>query len=173
MNSLLYIPLGIVGASFMVIYSPSPVYSAFWLVITLVNAAIMFILLGLDYIGLLFIIVYVGAIAILFLFVIMLIQQPKRADYHDHSHFFPAGILILFLFSSLTQTPPYISGPVKGMTNIGVIGDHLYTTYYDLVLVSSFVLLVAMIGAILLAKQPDLPLVNRWGAASHISRAQI
>lgn len=160
MNSLFMIfSLGIVGASFMVISTPNPVYSVFWLVIAFVNAAVMFISLGLDYIGLIFIIVYVGAIAILFLFVIMLIQQPNKVDSQDHSHFLPIGISVIFLFYSLlTNSPKSISNPVIGSrTNIGAIGSHLYTTYYELVLVASLVLLVAMVGAILLAKQPNTP----------------
>nr|AZQ07771.1 NADH dehydrogenase subunit 6 [Callogorgia cf. gracilis EE-2018] len=163
MNSLFMIfSLGIVGASLMVISTPNPVYSVFWLVIAFVNAAVMFISLGLDYIGLIFIIVYVGAIAILFLFVIMLIQQPNKVDSQDHSHFLPVGLSVIFLFYSLlTNSPKYISSthsPVVGFrTNIGAIGSHLYTTYYELVLVASLVLLVAMVGAILLAKQPNTP----------------
>nr|UKP87132.1 NADH dehydrogenase subunit 6 [Acanella sp. ANT177] len=160
MNSLFMIfSLGIVGASLMVISTPNPVYSVFWLVIAFVNAAVMFISLGLDYIGLIFIIVYVGAIAILFLFVIMLIQQPNKVDSQDHSHFLPVGLSVIFLFYSLlTNSPKYISNPVIGSrTNIGAIGSHLYTTYYELVLVASLVLLVAMVGAILLAKQPNTP----------------
>nr|YP_010323292.1 NADH dehydrogenase subunit 6 [Anthomastus grandiflorus]UKP88427.1 NADH dehydrogenase subunit 6 [Anthomastus grandiflorus] len=160
MISLFYIiSVGIVGASFMVISTQNPVYSVFWLVIAFVNAAVMIISLGLNYIGLIFIIVYVGAIAILFLFVIMLIQQPNKVDSQDHSHFLPVGLSVIFLFYSLlTNSPKYISNPVIGSrTNIGAIGSHLYTTYYELVLVASLVLLVAMVGAILLAKQPNTP----------------
>nr|YP_010323009.1 NADH dehydrogenase subunit 6 [Malacacanthus capensis]UKP87823.1 NADH dehydrogenase subunit 6 [Malacacanthus capensis] len=165
MNSLFMIfSLGIVGASLMVTSSPNPVYSVFWLVIAFVNAAVMFISLGLDYIGLIVIIVYVGAIAILFLFVIMLIQQPNKADSQDNSHFLPVGLSVIFLFYILlTNSPKYISNPITdnpvigSRTNIGAIGSHLYTTYYELVLIASLVLLVAMIGAILLAKQPNSP----------------
>nr|YP_010508157.1 NADH dehydrogenase subunit 6 [Cavernularia habereri]UFH78319.1 NADH dehydrogenase subunit 6 [Cavernularia obesa]UXG56621.1 NADH dehydrogenase subunit 6 [Cavernularia habereri] len=160
MNSLFIIfSLVIVGASFMVISTPNPVYSVFWLVIAFVNAAVMFISLGLDYIGLIFIIVYVGAIAILFLFVIMLIQQPNKVDSQDHSHFLPVGLSVIFLFYSLlTHSSQYISNPViESRTNIGAIGSHLYTTYYELVLVASLVLLIAMVGAILLAQQPNTP----------------
>nr|YP_010591404.1 NADH dehydrogenase subunit 6 [Clavularia crassa]UEK21384.1 NADH dehydrogenase subunit 6 [Clavularia crassa] len=160
MNTLFMIfSLGIVGTSLMVISTPNPVYSVFWLVIAFVNAAVMFISLGLDYIGLIFIIVYVGAIAILFLFVIMLIQQPNKVDSQDHSHFLPVGLSIIFLFYTLlTNSPRYIGNPVIGSrTNIEAIGSHLYTIYYELVLIASLVLLVAMIGAILLAKQPSSP----------------
>nr|YP_010322729.1 NADH dehydrogenase subunit 6 [Arula petunia]UKP87347.1 NADH dehydrogenase subunit 6 [Arula petunia] len=155
------ISLVIIGTSIMVIFSYNPVYSVFWLIVAFVNAAIMFISLGLDYIGLIFIVVYVGAIAILFLFVIMLIQQPNKVDSQDHSHFLPVGLSIIFLFYTLlTNSPKYINNPVIGSrTNIGAIGSHLYTIYYELVLIASLVLLVAMIGAILLAKQPSSPLV--------------
>lgn len=98
----------------MVISTPNPFYSVFWLVISFVNAAGMFISLGLDYIGLIFIIAYVGAIAILFLFVIMLIQQPNKVDSQDHSHFLPVGLSVIFLFYSLlTNNPKYISNPVR------------------------------------------------------------
>lgn len=98
----------------MVISTPNPFYSVFWLVIAFVNAAGMFISLGLDYIGLIFIIAYLGAIAILFLFVIMLIQQPNKVDSQDHSHFLPVGLSVIFLFYSLlTNNPKYISNPVR------------------------------------------------------------
>ncbi|YP_003331252.1 NADH dehydrogenase subunit 6 (mitochondrion) [Dendronephthya gigantea] len=176
MNSLfIIISLGIVVASFMVISTPNPVYSVFWLVIAFVNAAVMFISLELDYIGLIFIIVYVGAIAILFLFVIMLIQQPNKVYSQDHSHFLPVGLSVIFLFSSLlTNSPKYISNPVIGSkTNIGAIGSHLYTTYYELVLIASLVLLVAMIGAILLAKQPNSPFLYNFYGESLRSRQDL
>nr|YP_009417069.1 NADH dehydrogenase subunit 6 [Eunicella cavolini]YP_010756631.1 NADH dehydrogenase subunit 6 [Eunicella verrucosa]AST14073.1 NADH dehydrogenase subunit 6 [Eunicella cavolini]QXN53186.1 NADH dehydrogenase subunit 6 [Eunicella verrucosa] len=176
MNSLFIIfSLGIVGASLMVISTPNPIYSVFWLVIAFVNAAVMFISLGLDYIGLIFIVVYVGAIAILFLFVIMLIQQPNKVDSQDHSHFLPVGLSVIFLFYSLlTNSPKYISNPVTGSrTNIGAIGSHLYTTYYELVLIASLVLLVAMIGAILLAKQPNSPFLYNSHGESLRSRQDL
>lgn len=99
----------------MVIFTSNPFYSVFWLVIAFVNAAVMFISLGLDYIGLICIITYVGAIAILFLFVIMLIQQPNKVDSQDHSHFLPVGLFVIFLFYSLlTNNPKYISNSVIG-----------------------------------------------------------
>lgn len=176
MNSLFMIfSLGIVGASLMVISTPNPVYSVFWLVIAFVNAAVMFISLGLDYIGLIFIIVYVGAIAILFLFVIMLIQQPNKVDSQDHSHFLPVGLSVIFLFYSLlTNSPKYINNPIIGSrTNIGAIGSHLYTTYYELVLIASLVLLVAMIGALLLAKQPNSPSLHNSPSESLRSRQDL
>nr|UKP88089.1 NADH dehydrogenase subunit 6 [Pseudoanthomastus sp. ANT288] len=162
MVSLFYIvSLGVVGASFMVISTSNPVYSVFWLVISFVNAAVIIISLGLDYIGLILIVVYVGAIAILFLFVIMLIQQPNKIDSQDHSHFLPVGLSVIFLFYGLlVNSPEYISNPViESKTNIKAIGSHLYTTYYELVLVASLILLIAMVGAILLAKQPNTPLL--------------
>nr|YP_010322631.1 NADH dehydrogenase subunit 6 [Acrossota amboinensis]UKP87193.1 NADH dehydrogenase subunit 6 [Acrossota amboinensis] len=164
-NFFMIFSLILVGTSLMVISTPNPVYSVFWLVIAFVNAAVMFISLGLDYIGLIFIIVYVGAIAILFLFVIMLIQQPNKVYSQDHSHFLPGGLSVIFLFYTLlTNSPKYIGNPVIGSrTNIGAIGSHLYTIYYELVLIASLVLLVAMIGAILLAKQPTSPFIYRSG----------
>nr|YP_010322855.1 NADH dehydrogenase subunit 6 [Cornularia pabloi]UKP87543.1 NADH dehydrogenase subunit 6 [Cornularia pabloi] len=158
MGSLfLILSLGIVGSSIMVISTPSPVYSVFWLVVAFVNAAVMFVALGLDYIGLIIIIVYIGAIAILFLFVIMLIQQPNKISFQDHSHFLPVGLCVIFLvYNLLTNSSQYFSNPEMGLrTNIEAIGSQLYTTYYELIIIASLVLLVAMVGAILLAKQPN------------------
>nr|YP_010323023.1 NADH dehydrogenase subunit 6 [Melithaea erythraea]UKP87837.1 NADH dehydrogenase subunit 6 [Melithaea erythraea] len=166
MNSLfLIVSLGIVGASLMAISTPNSVYAVFWLVMAFVNAAVMFILLGLDYIGLIFIVIYVGAIAILFLFVIMLIQQPNKIDSQDHSHFLPVGLSVIFLFYGLLiNSPKYISHPIlEYKTNIRAIGSCLYTTYCELVLIASLGLLVAMIGAILLAKQPNSPCLYNEG----------
>nr|YP_010323260.1 NADH dehydrogenase subunit 6 [Tenerodus fallax]UKP88395.1 NADH dehydrogenase subunit 6 [Tenerodus fallax] len=167
MNNLLEYGLFLmtVGASFLVIATSNSIFSVFWLVVAFVNAAAMFISLGLDYLGLIFIIVYVGAIAILFLFVIMLVEQTNSPQAHrDNSHLLPAGLSAIFLFSSSgilsfgsVATPEEVPRP----PNILAIGEHLYTTYYDLVLISSLVLLVAMIGAILLAQQPAIPLSLR------------
>ena len=143
----------------------------------------MVISLGVHYIGLIFIIVYVGAIAILFLFVIMLIQQPNQVDSQDHSHFLPVGLSVIFLFYSLlTNSPNYISNPViVSRTTIGAIGSHLYTTYYELVVIASLVLLSAMVGAILLAQQPTTPSISnrnveirsRQDPFLHISRMHL
>nr|YP_010323268.1 NADH dehydrogenase subunit 6 [Leptophyton benayahui]UKP88403.1 NADH dehydrogenase subunit 6 [Leptophyton benayahui] len=172
------ISLMIVGASFMVIVSYNPIFSVFWLVMAFVNAAIMFIALGLDYIGLILIIVYVGAIAILFLFVVMLVGHNPSEEAHlwgraqiwerthseDYSHLLPVGLSLIFLFSGSGIIDPSMVPPVveeRLVSNISAIGGHLYTTYYHLVLIASLVLLVAMIGAILLARSESTILSHR------------
>ena len=164
---LIVISLILIGSGLSVISTPNPIYAVLWLVISFINAAILFISIGADYIGLIYIIVYVGAIAILFLFIIMLIQVPSNPEIKDNSHFLFISIGIVWMLSGILITqgpglfnpclgPTSISHSMNYTSNVILIGRDLYTTYSDLLIIASLILLVSMVGAILLSRPSQL-----------------
>jgi len=121
-----------------------------------ISASALFILLEVEFIAFIFLIVYVGAIAILFLFVIMMLNLTGPGMGDDMSNYLPAGLIIgiVFLFEALSFRSTTLGGNwpllVEKAPNIEVLGRVLYTDYYYLFIIASFILLVAMIGAIVL-----------------------
>lgn len=125
-------------------------------------------MLEVEFIALIFLIVYVGAIAILFLFVIMMLNLTDLEGGGDMSNYLPAGFIIgvVFLFeiahvmggrmvsgtlsSDIATSYPAQPAILLGNPNVEVLGRVLYTDYYYLFIIASFILLVAMIGAIVL-----------------------
>ena len=167
MEGLFYLfALSVIVSGIMVISALNPVHSVLWLIVAFSSASALFILLEVDFIALIFLIVYVGAIAILFLFVIMMLNLTDLEGDEDMSNYLPAGFLIgvVFLFEILMfqsriynlwfneQQLPYIKNwdYIEKTPNIEVLGRVLYTNYYYLFIIASFILLVAMIGAIVL-----------------------
>lgn len=159
----------------MVISALNPVHSVLWLIVAFTSASALFILLEVEFIALIFLIVYVGAIAILFLFVIMMLNLTDLEGGGDMSNYLPAGFLIgvVFLFeiahvmggrmvswphggisgalsSDIATSYPAQPAILLGNPNVEVLGRVLYTDYYYLFIIASFILLVAMIGAIVL-----------------------
>lgn len=169
MEGLFYLfALGVIFSGVMVISSLNPVHSVLWLIFAFTNASALFILLEVEFLAFIFLIVYVGAIAILFLFVIMMLNLTPNpggeSANSDMSNYLPAGLVIgtVFLFEILiwhnhsegyylsSDCVPVYYNCVISSPNIEVIGKVLYTDYYYLFLLASFILLVAMIGAIVL-----------------------
>jgi len=156
--------LNVIISGIMVISALNPVHSVLWLIVAFTSAAALFILLEVDFIALIFLIVYVGAIAILFLFVIMMLNLTDLGGGGDMSNYLPAGFIIgvVFLFEVLifqsrmaTFSLSYMNYPynwdfIEKAPNIEVLGRILYTDYYYLFIIASYILLVAMIGAIVL-----------------------
>ena len=165
MNLVLFWFWGIsaIFAASKMITAKNPIMSVFWLVLAFVNVAFLLLLLGLEFLPILFLIVYVGAIAILFLFVVMLLNIKLVEISENSSRYVPIGVIIGLIFlsqiysifaGSFTSFTPDFSyedfGTIVSMTNIELLGSLLYTKYWIYFLVSSLILLVAMIGAILL-----------------------
>ena len=134
-----------------------------WLVLAFINAALLLLLLGIEFLPILFIIVYVGAIAILFLFVIMLLNIKLVELNQNSTRYLPVSTIIAAIFlSQLLPTIPVNNNWLENtfnsidfnelikLTNIQNIGNLLYTEYWLYFILSSMVLLVSMIGAILL-----------------------
>ncbi len=134
------------------------------------SASALLILLEVEFIALIFLIVYVGAIAILFLFVIIMLNLTEEAIGDDIFNSLPAGFIIgvVFLFEILIfQNGTKMDGGrmvqylVVQNPNIEVLGRVLYTDYYYLFIIASFILLVAMIGAIVLTHDTGIEIQDR------------
>jgi len=155
--TLLFAGLSLIS-SFFVIQSNNPVHSVLFLILSFCNVSALLICHALDFFALIFLIVYVGAIAVLFLFVVMMLNVSITQK--NPVHYLPIGASIgfLFLFQILILFEPtaasevYIdwSGYVQPVTTIEAIGQVLYTNYALFFILASLILLVAMIGAIVL-----------------------
>ena len=155
----------------MVIRAKNPVHSVLFLILVFCNSSALLVLLGLDFFAMILLVVYVGAIAVLFLFVVMMLNI-KIAEIHENAlRYLPVGgiiglifLLEIFLivdndyiplFEPTTLSTSFLTytayaSKIQSWTNIESVGNLLYTTYFILFLVSSLILLVAMIGAIVL-----------------------
>lgn len=156
--------LSCIYSAWRVITSKNPIMSVFWLVLAFTNASLLLILLGVEFLPILFIIVYVGAIAILFLFVVMLLNIKLVEITENSSKYLPIGIIIGFIFlyqilysfdeintiNSISNTSSIYYNEILNSTNIELIAEILYTDYALYFLLSGLILLVSMIGAIVL-----------------------
>lgn len=155
--------LSAIFAGSKVISSNNPIHSVFWLILAFINAAFLLLLLGLEFLPILFCIVYAGAIGIMFLFVVMLLNIKLVEISENATRYLPIGVIIGFIFlyqiyfvftSEVTNYGPswevYDFSSLVEVSNIEQMGQVLYTDYFLYFLVSSLVLLVAMIGAIVL-----------------------
>lgn len=147
--------------SIMVITSLNPIHSVFWLVLVFLNSSALLLLLGFNFVPLMLIIVYVGAIAILFLFVIMMLDILYLKKIEKIKNTIP---LIVFVFTNIITIfllffrGKYININLKSVYNwsidshsqIFTISESMYTNYGYPFLIISLLLLVAMIGAIVL-----------------------
>ncbi len=146
----------------MVIVAKNPVHAVLFLILTFFNAAGLFILLGAEFLAMVLIIVYVGAVAVLFLFVVMMLDvdfAELRAGFIRNA---PVGFLVggvvlaelvlLFLARGVAPvTPGTVQAPMpQNLTNTEALGQILYTQYFYYFQGAGLVLLVAMIGAIVL-----------------------
>jgi|TARA_B110000977_G_C11083894_1_gene493887 NADH-quinone oxidoreductase subunit J len=165
----------------MVIRAENPVHSVLFLILTFFNASGLLLLLEVEFLAMIFIIVYVGAIAILFLFVVMMLNIKITKDSNELLKYLPIGGLvgIIFLMEIFLITEkdyvPLLDGNIDGigitewdktintMTNAEVLGQLMYTYYFYFFIVAGFILLVAMIGAIILTMQ----------AQSNVRRQQV
>ena len=154
----------LVLSAMMVISSRNPVHSVLFLILAFFNAAGLFVLVGAEFLAMLLVIVYVGAVAVLFLFVVMMLDVDFVELKQGFLQYVPlggmvalilAGELIIVLGGSLFD-PNFASGvgaapiPDDGVSNTEAIGLLLYTRYIYFFQAAGLVLLVAMIGAIVL-----------------------
>ncbi len=153
-----------VAAGVMVISARNPVHSVLFLILAFFNAAGLFVLLGAEFIAMILIIVYVGAVAVLFLFVVMMLDINFVELRQGFLQYLPIGGLmgvvllveLAFILASWTLAPSGVTKiaaptpPVTEVTNTAAIGRILYTEYVYLFQASGIILLVAMIGAIVL-----------------------
>jgi NADH-quinone oxidoreductase subunit J len=154
----------VMASAAMVVVSRNPVYSVLFLILAFFNAAALFVLIGAEFIAMILVIVYVGAVAVLFLFVVMMLDINLTELREGFLKYLPVGALIgLVLLAEILlglgvigSTPTSLAalgkaGPqVLAVDNTRAIGRVLYTQYFYLFQVAGLVLLVAMIGAIVL-----------------------
>jgi NADH-quinone oxidoreductase subunit J len=153
-----------VASGVMVVTARNPVHSVLFLILAFFNAAGLFVLMGAEFLAMILIIVYVGAVAVLFLFVVMMLDIDFAQLRVGAARYLPIGLLVgiillaelMLVFGSWAIAPnvatlaaaPTPSG--VAMTNTRALGDLLYTRYIFAFQAAGMILLVAMIGAIVL-----------------------
>lgn len=151
-------------SSLMVISTKNPVHSVLFLILTFFNAAGIFVILHAEFLAMILIIVYVGAVAVLFLFVVMMLDFKLSIDKENILQYTPIGLFIGVVFISeliivLINTKldltniQILANPIsnyEGLTNTEALGSVLYTDYILYFQLSGVILLVAMIGSIVL-----------------------
>ena len=151
-----------VASAVMVIVSRNPVHSVLFLILAFVNAAGLFMLLGAEFLAMILIVVYVGAVAVLFLFVIMMLDVDFTELREGFLEYLPIGLLVgaVFLAELLLVAGGWVINPAvtksitaaipANVSNTEALGLVLYTRYVHYFQLAGMVLLVAMIGAIVL-----------------------
>jgi NADH-quinone oxidoreductase subunit J len=153
----------LIASAAMVIFARNPVHSVLWLIVAFFNAAGLMVLIGAEFIAMLLVIVYVGAVAVLFLFVVMMLDidfAELRAGFVKNV---PLGLMLAVVLvaelvlgigayraGAVKLGVPDGSAPVSEVPNIEAIGNLLYTKYIFLFESAGLILLVAMVGAIVL-----------------------
>jgi len=151
-----------VASAVMVVVSRNPVHSVLYLILAFVNASGLFVLMGAEFLAMMLIVVYVGAVAVLFLFVIMMLDVDFVELREGFIQYLPVGIVIggVFMIELLLIVGAWVINPTVAKTitapipsnvsNTEALGLVLYTTYIHYFQLAGMVLLVAMIGAIVL-----------------------
>jgi len=172
-----------VASAFMVIASRNPVHSVLFLILTFVSASGLFVLLGAEFLAMILIVVYVGAVAVLFLFVVMMLDVDFAELRQGFLSYLPvgAGVGAVVLIELLlvvggwvigAAVPTAITAPIPPMdqiTNTEALGLILYTRYVYFFQAAGLVLLVAMVGAIVLTLRHRVP-VKRQDMAAQVRR---
>jgi NADH-quinone oxidoreductase subunit J len=154
-----------IASAFMVIASRNPVHSVLFLILTFVNAAGLFIMMGAEFLAMILVVVYVGAVAVLFLFVVMMLDVDFAELREGFLQYLPMGALIGVIFlielvlvvGGWVMNPNLIRAPTAAplvptdeLSNTVILGRVLYTQYFYFFQAAGLILLVAMIGAIVL-----------------------
>ncbi|MGE0667476.1 MAG: NADH-quinone oxidoreductase subunit J [Sphingomonadales bacterium] len=151
-----------VAAGFMVIAARNPVHSVLYLILAFFTSAGLFVLIGAEFIAMILVIVYVGAVAVLFLFVVMMLDINFTELRQGFLQYLPIGGLIgvillveLFMVLATWQFGPEVAraepqATIAGMTNTEALGAIVYTQYVYAFQAAGVILLIAMIGAIVL-----------------------
>ncbi|MGH6650491.1 MAG: NADH-quinone oxidoreductase subunit J [Sphingopyxis sp.] len=152
----------VIASAAMVIFARNPVHSVMWLILAFFNAAGLMLLVGAEFIAMLLVIVYVGAVAVLFLFVVMMLDIDFAELRAGFVRYLPLGALVAIILAAeiifavgawsagKVELAAKVAPVVADKSNIQQIGELLYTRYIFLFEAAGIVLLVAMIGAIVL-----------------------
>ena len=171
-----------VVSGLLVVTARNPVHSVLWLILSFFSAAGLFVLLGAEFLAMLLVVVYVGAVAVLFLFVVMMLDVDFVRLREGYARYLPlAGIVAGVLLAEMIMVSITVvqggaakaaTGPVVATadaTNIEAIGRVLYTDYVYFFQAAGIVLLIAMIGAIVLTLR-HRPGVRRQDLAIQANR---
>ncbi|MEE9374835.1 MAG: NADH-quinone oxidoreductase subunit J [Rhizobiaceae bacterium] len=173
-----------VASAFMVIAARNPVHSVMFLILAFFNASGLFMLMGAEFLALILIVVYVGAVAVLFLFVVMMLDVDFAELREGFLQYLPIGgvigavlaIELIFVFTSINLdvgTGAVVAvQPIPDLaevSNIKAIGDLLYTKYIFFFQLAGLILLIAMIGAIVLTLSHRKD-VKRQNIADQVAR---
>ncbi len=173
-----------IAAALMVVFSRNPVHSVLFLILTFFNAAALFLLTGAEFLALILVVVYVGAVAVLFLFVVMMLDIDFTELRSGVMRYAPVGTLIgvvlsaelIFVLAGNAFEVEPESNPVQpipdlnAVSNTQALGDVLYTDYVHLFQIAGMVLLVAMIGAIVLTLRHKEG-IKRQDIAAQVARS--
>lgn len=169
----------LIASAVMVIGARNPVHSVLFLILAFVNAAGLFILLGAEFLGMILIVVYVGAVAVLFLFVVMMLDIDFVELRQGFLSYLPVGALvgIVLLAELLIVLGGWAFAPdvapaaptVAGVSNTEALGLLIYTRYVYFFQTAGMVLLVAMVGAIVLTLR-HRESAKRQSAAEQVAR---
>lgn len=167
------------ASAIMVISAKNPVHSVLFLILCFFNAAGLFVLVGAEFLAMLLVVVYVGAVAVLFMFVVMMLDVNFVRLREGFLQYMPIGALIGLILlvelimigatwatSGMAPTP---TAPVSDLTNTEQLGRVLYTEYFYLFQAAGLILLVSIIGAITLTLR-ERPGVRRQDIAAQVHR---
>jgi NADH-quinone oxidoreductase subunit J len=174
----------LIASAVMVVTSRNPVHSVLFLILAFFNAAALFLIAGAEFLAMILVIVYVGAVAVLFLFVVMMLDIDFARLREGFQRYAPLGAIIggilllelVFVVGSWTFADQaggelrLAPNPGGAVTNTEALGRLLYTDYIFLFQASGLVLLVAMIGAIVLTHR-DRPGTRRQNIAAQVARS--
>jgi NADH-quinone oxidoreductase subunit J len=171
-----------VASGVFVVSARNPVHSVLFLILAFFNAAGLFVLSGAEFLAMILVIVYVGAVAVLFLFVVMMLDIDFAELRSGFVRYLPIGSAIgvvllaelLFLVISWVGAPGAVSPSATGgvaLTNTRALGDILYTRYLFAFQVAGLILLVAMVGAIVLTLRHRAD-VRRQSISAQLARTR-
>jgi NADH-quinone oxidoreductase subunit J len=152
----------LLGSAVMVVSSHNPVHSVLFLILAFINAAILFLMAGAEFLAMVLVIVYVGAVAVLFMFVVMMLDVDFSELREGVQRYAPIGAavgLVLFVELAFVMVGWVVAPAASGLrllptpaniTNTAALGSVLYTNYIFLFQLAGAILLVSMIGAIVL-----------------------
>jgi NADH-quinone oxidoreductase subunit J len=174
-----------IASAFMVIAARNPVHSVLFLILAFFNAAGLFVLLGAEFLAMILVIVYVGAVAVLFLFVVMMLDVDFAELRQGFLQYLPVGAVVgvillieLVLVLGGWAIGPHVQQaiatpipPIANAYNSEALGAVLYTRYVYFFQAAGLILLVAMIGAIVLTLR-HRPSIRRQNIADQVARTK-
>ncbi|QYF87900.1 NADH-quinone oxidoreductase subunit J [Brevundimonas sp. PAMC22021] len=171
-----------VVSALLVVSARNPVHSVLWLILSFFSSAGLFVLLGAEFLAMLLVVVYVGAVAVLFLFVVMMLDVDFARLRADYARYLPLGGIIaaVLLAEMIMVSVAVVQGgaangasapgaPGPDVTNVEAIGRVLYTDYIYFFQAAGVVLLIAMIGAITLTLRHK-PHIKRQNPGDQVNR---